>query len=151
MKVKRNFAHIFCTRGPPQRLDYKGILPFSWERNQDAKCEMCLRPHRATYISTTKLDIPDLVSFFDTTQPVLKLWQVSFAYLFLFWNDRTMNLRDRPISRVMLAMRNSLSPKVDTINHYNSLILADRRLKMRLLVGDRVWKVEICSQNQNWN
>jgi len=22
MKVKRNFAHIFCTRGPPQRLDY---------------------------------------------------------------------------------------------------------------------------------
>ena len=23
MKVKRNFAHIFCTRGPLQRLDYR--------------------------------------------------------------------------------------------------------------------------------
>ena len=22
MKVKRNVVHIFCTRGPPQRLDY---------------------------------------------------------------------------------------------------------------------------------
>jgi len=26
MKVKRNFAHIFCTRGPPQRLDYSEVM-----------------------------------------------------------------------------------------------------------------------------
>jgi len=42
-------------------------------------------------------------------------------------------LRDRPISRVMLAMRNSLSPNAETINRYNSVILADRRLEMRLI------------------
>jgi len=37
-------------------------------------------------------------------------------------------LRDRPISRVMLAVQNSLSLNAETINRYNSLILADRRL-----------------------
>jgi len=37
-------------------------------------------------------------------------------------------LRDRPISRVMLAVQNSLSLNAETINCYNSLILADRRL-----------------------
>ena len=33
----------------------------------------------------------------------------------------------------MLAMRNSLSPNAETINRYNSVIRADRRLEMRFM------------------
>ena len=35
-------------------------------------------------ISTNKLDIPDMDSFYDTTQLVLQYWQVSVTYLLLF-------------------------------------------------------------------
>ena len=111
---------------------------------------MRLRPYWATYISTTKLDIPDLVFilwYYPTSATIL----ASFAGVsLLLQNDRTTNLRDCPISRIMLAMWNSLSPNAETINSYNALILADRRLKMHFLTGNRVRKVEIWGQNRNW-
>jgi len=69
-----------------------------------------LRPYWATYFLTSTLGIPNLVSFLDITQLTLQSWLVSLTYLF-FVNDRTANLRGRPISWVVLAMQNSLSPK----------------------------------------
>ena len=78
---------------------------------------MRLKPYWAIDISTIKPDHRDLISFCDTTQLELQSWQVSLAYVFLFQNDSTANLRDCPISRVM---RNSLSPHADKINRYNS-------------------------------
>jgi len=44
--------------------------------------------------------IPGVVLFCDTTLLVLRAWEVSLACLFSFYNDRTANLRYRPISRV---------------------------------------------------
>jgi len=90
-----------------------------------------LGPYWATYISMCKLDIPDLVSLYDTAQLALQSWLVSPAYLFSLQNGGTANLGDRPILQVRLFMRNRLNRSVETISRYNSLILADRRLEMR--------------------
>ena len=40
---------------------------------------MRLGPYWATYSWTSELDIPDLVSLYDTTRLALQTWQVSLA------------------------------------------------------------------------
>jgi len=89
---------------------------------------MRLRPFWATYISTSKLGIPSLVSFCDTILLALQAWAVSLAYLFSFLNDRTANLRDRPILRVLPTMDNRKTPaklrgKRLNWNFYQSMVL----------------------------
>ena len=42
------------------------------------KCEICVW---ATYVSTSKLGIPGLVSYCDTILLALQAWKVSLAYL----------------------------------------------------------------------
>jgi len=52
--------------------------------NRQYWTNMRLMPCWATYKSTCKLGIPGLVAFCDTTLLVLRVWEVSLAYLFSF-------------------------------------------------------------------
>jgi len=92
---------------------------------------------------------PELFSKYDTTQLVLQKCQVSLAYLVLFQKYATVNLKNCSISLVHSGSRKAISLNAEIINHFNSVILADRRLEVHFLCENWVREVEIWCQNRN--
>ena len=66
--------------------------------------------------------------------------------------DTVAKLRAQQLGRnrhIVACWAKALSPNAEIASHLNSLILADRRLKMRSMYGNRVRRVEICGRNSN--
>jgi len=66
--------------------------------------------------------------------------------------DTVAKLRAQQLGRnrhIVACLAKALSPNAEIASRLNSLILADRRLKMRSMYGNWVRRVEICGRNLN--
>ena len=84
---------------------------------------MRLGPYWVGYIRTSELDIPDLLSSYDTTS-------------FVCIADTVEKLPARQLRRnrhIVARSAKALSPNAEIVSRLNSLILADRRLKMHFI------------------
>ena len=93
---------------------------------------MRLGPYWATYIWTSELDIPDLVSTYDNTIQV-----TTIVPSFICTADTVAKLRVRQLGRNRHNVAWSaklLSPNAEIVSRFNSVILADRRLKIHPII-----------------